>query len=371
MGRRLHRMTRQAFRQLVAPWRLRSQLLVGSDGASWIVDGIVREISTRMPRACRASIVTGEWTRVSGCVIHLVSRSWLSVPESVVRRAAARNAIIPTWWHGDADSIDAELRGQLRYLATLRDCFPKIHAPCQSSALALESVGVEPDRIRVLAEGIDTSRFTPRVDNEEKLRARAQLGLPAEAMILGCFQKDGVGWAEGNEPKLVKGPDILVAAMSQVHRVRKIHMAIPGPSRGYLKRGFDNLDIPYSAPGFVADSEMPLWHKAADLYVSPSREEGGPAGVLEALSTGVPVVATKTGVAPDIMMSGREGILVDVGDQDGLAAGVLQLLQDEDMAAECSRRAVVTASKLDWTAMAERYWAEMYLPVSESLDLEW
>jgi glycosyltransferase involved in cell wall biosynthesis len=293
------------------------------------------------------------------------------VPESVIRRTASRNAIIPTWWHGDADSIDTDLRGQLSYLASLGDCFRKIHAPCQSSARALEAVGVATDRIQVLAEGIDTSRFRARVDNEEKLRARAQLGLPAEGTVVGCFQKDGVGWADGNEPKLVKGPDVLVAAMSQVHRERKIHMAIPGPSRGYLKRGFDDLGIPYSAPGFVADSQMPLWHKAVDLYVSPSREEGGPAGVLEALSTGVPVVATRTGIAPDIMMSGREGLLVDVGDHDGLADGVLQLLQDDDMADTCSRNAVLTASKLDWTAMAEKYWAEMYLPVSASLDLEW
>ena len=66
------------------------------------------------------------------------------------------------------------------------------------------------------------------------------------AFVVGSFQKDGVGWGEGLEPKLIKGPDVLVAALEQVHaEAPGLVVLLTGPARGYVRQELDRLGIPY------------------------------------------------------------------------------------------------------------------------------
>ena len=65
--------------------------------------------------------------------------------------------------------------------------------------------------------GIDLEHF-PLGDESLREEARSALGLPPTAFVVGSFQKDGVGFDEGLEPKLVKGPDVLVAALERLAR---------------------------------------------------------------------------------------------------------------------------------------------------------
>ena len=53
--------------------------------------------------------------------------------------------------------------------------------------------------------GIDLEHF-PLVDAQRREAARHTLGLPVDAFVVGSFQKDGIGWGDGLEPKLIKGP---------------------------------------------------------------------------------------------------------------------------------------------------------------------
>ena len=82
----------------------------------------------------------------------------------------------------------------------------------------------------VLSTGIEAGEGPPHPDRDRRRRvpaagrgraadgARRVLGLPASAFVVGSFQKDGVGWGEGLEPKLIKGPDVLLAAPSSSRR---------------------------------------------------------------------------------------------------------------------------------------------------------
>ena len=63
-------------------------------------------------------------------------------------------------------------------------------------------------------------------------------------------------------------------------------------------------------------------YHALDAYVVASRQEGGPKSVLESMATGIPLVTTRAGQAPDLVEDGRNGILVYVEDAQGLAAGL-------------------------------------------------
>jgi glycosyltransferase involved in cell wall biosynthesis len=84
-----------------------------------------------------------------------------------------------------------------------------------------------------------------------------------------------------------------------------------------------------------------LWH--SDVFVLPSRREALGVAALEAMAAGLPVVATAVGGIPEMVRSGREGVLVPADHPNELAAALVRLLMDSDtrvrMAAAAKQRA--------------------------------
>ncbi|MFO7572021.1 MAG: glycosyltransferase [Gaiellaceae bacterium] len=187
------------------------------------------------------------------------------------------------------------------------------------------SAGVPSERVFRIPIGIDLEHF-PLGDDGSRSRARSELGIPEAAFLVGSFQKDGVGWEEGLEPKLVKGPDVLVRALERLHDdVPELHVLLTGLARGYVRRELERLAIPYVHVRPATRSELARAYHALDVYLVTSRQEGGPKAVLEALATGAPLVSTRVGQAQDLVEAGVNGWLVDVEDADALAAGALAL----------------------------------------------
>lgn len=81
-------------------------------------------------------------------------------------------------------------------------------------------------------------------------------------------------------------------------------------------------------PGWVAGPDKLDWLARAAVFALPSHAEGLPVGVLEAMTCGVPVLASRVGGVPDVLEDGRLGALVDAGDVDGLSARLVELLRD-------------------------------------------
>jgi len=340
---------------------LRSRLLIASDRAGWVIDSVSDAVAERAYPDWRPQVTGDHWRFGQDCLVHLMSRSWLSLSSSRLRGAAERNALVALWWHGSASSPEPALRQGLEFLGDHQDLFARVHVPCISSANAVRAVGVEDERIVVLPEGVDTTRFSPTTA-DRRAQIREELGVPRDCFAIGSFQKDGVGWEEGNDPKPVKAPGVLAHALAMLSRDFPICVVIPGSSRGYLKRMLRDAGVRYIAPGFVPLERLPDYHRALDLYVSPSLEEGGPVGVLEALATGTPVVATRTGMAPDIMKDDREGRLVDVGDPVSLCEAMTRMLTDPKLRSTCAQSARETAMSLDWAALVPEYFRQLYIP---------
>jgi len=82
--------------------------------------------------------------------------------------------------------------------------------------------------------------------------------------------------------------------------------------------------------GFQAD--VSPWFRRARVFVLPSFNEGCPTAILEAMSFGVPCIAFAVDGIPELIESGRQGILLQRGDYSGMAAAIIQLLTDVDMA---------------------------------------
>jgi glycosyltransferase involved in cell wall biosynthesis len=183
--------------------------------------------------------------------------------------------------------------------------------------LVLET-GIAAQKLHRIPIGIDLDAFGPRTP-ESRGAARRILGLPESAFVVGSFQKDGVGWGDGLEPKLIKGPDVLLATAERLREhVPELLVLLTGPSRGYVRAGLERLGIAYRHVLLSDVDAVAQAYQAIDVCLVTSRDEGGPRAVLEAMATEVPLVTTQVGQALDLVHQGENGWMVEVEDVDGL-----------------------------------------------------
>ncbi len=173
----------------------------------------------------------------------------------------------------------------------------------------------------------------------------------------------------------VKGHDVLLEAMQQIiERVPDALLLIVGDGE---RRDELETTVLRTLPAGSVSITGPLEPVAirellatAALFVLPSRSEGMPLALLEAMAAGLPTVATDVGAVSHLLGGGdthenaRRGRTVPVDDTDSLAAAIVDLLLDPDMAQEMGRRASTTARDYDMTAMIDRYDA-LYAEVAE------
>jgi glycosyltransferase involved in cell wall biosynthesis len=217
------------------------------------------------------------------------------------------------------------------------------------------SAGVDPARVHRIPIGIELDRF-PLVDPERRRAAREMLGVPQEAFVVGSFQKDGVGFEEGLEPKSIKGPDALVQALDLARReLDDLFVLLTGPARGYVRRELERRGIHYAHRLMPDRDGLTAAYRALDAYVVASRQEGGPKSVLESMATGVPLVTTRAGQAPDLVVDGENGILVDVEDAAGLAAGLARVHDEPSLVARLREAGRATAVDNSHERLAPRW----------------
>jgi glycosyltransferase involved in cell wall biosynthesis len=218
------------------------------------------------------------------------------------------------------------------------------------------AAGVEPAKVFRIPIGIDLERFSLG-DDAARRAARAELGVPEAAFVVGSFQKDGVGFGAGLEPKTIKGPDVLVAVLAGL-RLPDAFVLLTGPARGYVCNELTRRGVPYRHVQLPSREDLARAYHALDAYVITSRQEGGPKGVLEAMAAGVPVVTTRVGQAPEVVDDGRNGLLADVDDVDGLVDAVRRIHEDTSL-----RASLRTAGRPTAEAYAEErldpLWAEL------------
>ena len=223
--------------------------------------------------------------------------------------------------------------------------------------LVLEA-GVPADRVFRIPIGVDLPRF-PQRDEESRAAARLAFGLPATAFVVGSFQKDGVGLGDGLEPKLVKGPDVLVEVLARLHSsVPELVVLLTGLARGYVRTELERREVPCRHTLLAGRDELAHAYHAVDAYVVASRQEGGPKAVLESMATGVALVTTRVGQAPELVQDGVNGFLADVDDVDGLVAALQHVYDDDDLRARVRAAGRPTAEAYADERLDDR-WAEL------------
>jgi glycogen(starch) synthase len=181
--------------------------------------------------------------------------------------------------------------------------------------------GIPESRIEVIYHGARPENYV--FPEENKLRFRSSLGIESQPMILF------VG-------RLVprKGVDILLRALPQVIREMDVRLVLAGSGnqRDYQQLA-QSLGISDKVIflGHVPDDTLSLLHSSCDLFVLPSRLEGLGIVIIEAMAAGKPIIATNAGGIPELIESGKNGILIEIGEEKELASAIIQMLGDKSL----------------------------------------
>jgi len=210
--------------------------------------------------------------------------------------------------------------------------------------LILES-GIDPAKVFLIPIAIDDRFFSPQTP-ESRRKFREQYAIPQQAVVVGSFQKDGEGWGDGMEPKLVKGPDVFLKTIEALKgSVPELFVLLSGPARGYVKKGLDKLKVPYKHVYLENYPDIGRLYQCLDLYIIASRQEGGPKAMLESMACGVPLVTTRVGQAMDLVAHGENAFMVDVEDFEGLAFWGNKVLVDTELRDRIAKKGLVTAKE--------------------------
>jgi len=356
------RLARAAMRRAVAAAVGRhADVVLKTDGSGWILDQFCRQIQTHLRGRLDVYVTAVPVAGLRDTTIHFIGGECFYDPHWA-RDYHPSTRAIGTWWHGSPSSPYDSIRGAVSRVEPVSASIARVHVTCESSRTVVRDLGVPEEKIALVPMGVDLTVFR-RPTAEERGRARRELSIPEDALVVGSFQKDGVGWGTGDEPKLLKGPDLFVRVVRAIAGRRPIVALVPGPARGYVKRELAAAGVAFRSSDFVPIATFSRYYHACDVYLMTGREEGGPASVLESLATGTPIVAHRTGMAPDVIVDGESGFIVEVGDVDGMVARAEHLLDDASLRQRVGEAGVSAAQRYAWPIVARAY-ERLYRSVS-------
>ena len=220
--------------------------------------------------------------------------------------------------------------------------FKRLHACIAVSAPARDFVArYFPGDYHIVPNGIDTSRFHPGHPPVAELRTE---GMSTILFVGRMEQRKGFG--------------ILLEAYAQLRRRRsdvRLVAVGDGPEREGYERQVDSYGIPDVVfSGRVSNEMLPIYYVSADIFCSPAT--GGESfGIvlLEAMASGVPVLASAIPGFTAVVDGGKDGLLVPPKQPRVLAQAIEALLNDPELGRSLSENGLRTARQYDWNRVAD------------------
>lgn len=203
--------------------------------------------------------------------------------------------------------------------------------PCWGDAVVAISKAVEEhliddfavagEKVVLIESGIDLQEFA-FVDDAMKREHRKRFGLGDEPIV-------------GIVARLsdVKGPDILIEAMSKVVPLipdAKLLLVGEGKMEGALRKMVERLNLAGNVRFFSIVNKTFEMLSIFDIFAMPSRQEGLGLSIMEAQAAGLPVVASRVGGIPSLIEDGKTGVLVEPENSSDLAEAIVKLFGDRD-----------------------------------------
>jgi len=329
-------------------------------GAGWRVTYLPLSDKRLDRRPLPAGVAIATWGDASDSpVLSLARRQRLgeviaqSAPDVViagpVQSAAALAALagaqplITVSWGSDV-LVDADKTARDRFLTRFAlgnsagvfgDCLAVRHAVHRHSSIG-------DDRIVTFPWGIDLDSFSP---GEPKISVRRDLGWTDNEVAIST---------RSFEP--VYAIDVLIRAFAAVYQQRpSARLLLIGSGsldadiRGLIEEL--GIDTVVHAPGRIAYELLPDYFRSADLYVSSALSDGTSISLVEAMACGLPVVVSDSFGNLEWVRQGVNGALARPGDPESLAAAMLPLLANRDVAGSMAKANIETARKrANWVA---------------------
>ncbi|MBA0760708.1 hypothetical protein Gotri_023435 [Gossypium trilobum] len=204
------------------------------------------------------------------------------------------------------------------------------------------------NKIRLWNKGVDSESFHPRYRSHE-MRLRLSNGEPERPLIIHVGRL-------GVEKSL----DFLKSVMDRLPEAR-IAFIGDGPYREDLEKLFSGMPVVFT--GMLQGEELSQAYASGDVFVMPSESETLGLVVLEAMSSGIPVVGARAGGIPDIIpadQEGKTGFLFNPGDLDDCLSKLEPLLQYKEMRETIGKAARQEMEKYDWRAATKKIRNEQY-----------
>jgi glycosyltransferase involved in cell wall biosynthesis len=213
----------------------------------------------------------------------------------------------------------------------------------------LQYYKVREDKIRVIHNGVDTNKFQPASD---KRKAKQELGFnPDDTTILSVgrlYARKGLFTLIESMPAVVRKfprAEFIISGKGQSDEMKKL--VAHAQKLGIL----DNIVF----TGYYPDRKLPRLYQAADVFAFSTFYENLPFAVLEALSTGLPVVTTSVGGIPEMIDDGKNGFLVEPFNSRELSDRILYYLEHPGAASEMSFMArKVIEERFDWRLIVKK-----------------
>ncbi len=326
----------------------------------WEVLGYSRslEADERIKPAAQAIAplyLLGAWRAVRRAVrrhrYDLVQAHWI-VPNGVVASVVAHRIPVAIGLHGsdvflaEKPLVRAWVKRSLRRTSVLTGCSPElVERICR--------LGFDPAYARVIPYGVNVEMFAP--DPARRLEWRQRLGIPAEAPLILSVGR--MATKKGYQVLLQGLPELL-------SRYPHCHVVLAGA--GDRLADFRATAAPWPDrvhfPGAVLRDTLPDLYRSADLFVLPAvhdargNVDGLPNVILEAMASGLPVVASAISGIPLAVSEGKQGHLVPEQDPAALNQALFRLLDHPDHARALGAAGRCHAvAELTWDVVARRY----------------
>jgi glycosyltransferase involved in cell wall biosynthesis len=213
----------------------------------------------------------------------------------------------------------------------------------------LQYYKVNEDKIRVIHNGVDVNKFQPASD---KRKAKDELGFnPDDIAILSVgrlYARKGLFTLIESMPAVVRRfprAKFVISGKGQSNEMKKLvaHAQKLGVR--------DNIVF----TGYFPDKKLPRLYQAADVFAFSTFYENLPFAVLEALSTGLPVVTTRVGGIPEMIEDGQNGFLVQPFNSRELSDRILYFLEHPTAASEMAVLArKIIEERFDWRFIVQK-----------------
>lgn len=271
---------------------------------------------------------------------------------ALVRLARPRTKVIMTF-HRSLGFETARRRDRLRNALAGLACDAIVVGSVERRQHYLAENHVRASKVVRIPFGIDTSRFHP--DRNARASLRAELGCDDSTLLIGAVGHFGEE----------KGIDLVIRSFQQLIRLEpqlNVRLVVVGSGPDSQRQQMEQLARDMDRPDLISlvgfQRDVPRWFNAMDIFVHAPRQEAFGLVVAEAMATGLPVIATRTGGVPDMVRHEKTGLLVPPEQPEQLADALRRLVQDEILRASLARTAYeVARAEYPAELYAQRYLA--------------